>query len=424
MNSQFGTSSNARKKRVYYSGTSTIREGMPLSYNYDTLNNILGYDKGAGGDAACQTTPTTTGEGNQNEGKFMEVEDVSVTNKSFFAGVVAGSSYDGVVGPKWLDIYIANDAIVPVRTDKSITALDKLYLEAGESTVVNDSTSMPCVAVAEETVDRSTVAGIVLAKMSPVRAVDIIETVTAASRTTVQLPTAAIWNNFNLSELRANPFAGVLYEADFRRASDMPGNIFTDTDSNVSLNAEAVGAMQMLGSVDNEAVEIQIPGAITVSGGKPWAFEARLKCNTVTANDIGFFLGLLTGQELTGALIADNGAAMIDSNHVGFQSFHADTTGIDAVYTAVGETAIIHDADVKTMTINTYFTVGMYFDGTDIRVYVDGVDTADPILASDIAAGGDDFPAATVLVPTLATKNGAAEDDVVIYDWVRFAQEG
>jgi hypothetical protein len=66
----------------------------------------------------------------------------------------------------------------------------------------------------------------------------------------------------------------------------------------------------------------------------------------------------------------------------------------------------------------------MYFDGTDIRIYVDGVDTGDPILAADIAAGGDDFPEDAVMVATLATKNGAAEDDVVIYDWVRFAQEG
>lgn len=424
MRSQFGTSSNARRKRVYYSGTSTIREGMPLCYNYDTLNNILGYDKGAGGDVTSQTTPETTADGNQNEGKFMEVENVSVTNKAFFAGVVAGTSYDGITGPKWLDIYEANSAIVPVRTDKSITALDKLYLEAGESTLVNDSTALPCVAVAVETVDRGSIAGIVLAKLDPIVACDQVETVTAASRTAVQLPTAAIWNNFNLDELRANPFAGTLVEADFRRGDDVPANVYSDATANISVNAEAAGALQLLGSADNDAVEVQYACPILANGGKKWAFEARLKTNTVTAEDIGFFLGLLTGQELTGDLIADNGAAMIDSNHVGFQSFHADTTGIDAVYTAVGETPIIHDADVKALTINVYTTLGMYYDGTDIRIYVDGVDTADPILAADIIADGDDFPEDAVMAATLCTKNGAAEDDVVICDWIRFAQEG
>ncbi|KKL21442.1 hypothetical protein LCGC14_2445430, partial [marine sediment metagenome] len=120
--------------------------------------------------------------------------------------------------------------------------------------------------------------------------------------------------------------------------------------------------------------------------------------------------------------IVDNGASVQTEGSLGFQSFHADTTGIDAVYDETSQSPVIHDADVKIMTVNTYFTVGMYFDGTDIQVFVDGVNTADPILASDIAAA--DFPTAAVLQPTLATKNGAAEDDTVTYDWVRFAQEG
>jgi hypothetical protein len=214
-----------------------------------------------------------------------------------------------------------------------------------------------------------------------------------------------------------------LVDTDFRR-NDVPANSYSDTTANISVVSEAVGALQLLGSADNDAVEIQYAAPITASAGKKWAMECRLKTNTVTADDIGFFFGLLTGQELTGDLIADNGAALIDSNALGFQSFHADSTGVDAVYVAVGETPIIHDADVKTLTINEYTTLGMYFDGTDIQIYVDGVNTADPILAADIVAGGDDFPQGAVMVPTLCTKNGAAEDDVVIYDWARFAQEG
>ncbi|KKK48195.1 hypothetical protein LCGC14_3147580, partial [marine sediment metagenome] len=117
MESSFGTSSDARKKRVYYEDASTIYEGMPVCYNYNTTDNILGYDKGAGGDVVCQTTPETTAEGNQNEGKFLRVEDPTDNNIMHFAGVVAGTSYAGLVGPRWLDIYIPNGAIVPVRCD-------------------------------------------------------------------------------------------------------------------------------------------------------------------------------------------------------------------------------------------------------------------------------------------------------------------
>ncbi len=119
--SQFGTNANARKKRVYYTETSTIYEGMPVCYDYDATTNILGYDKAAGGDAPSQSSPTTTAEGYQNEGKFLRVEDPTDNNIMHFAGVVAGTSYAGLIGPRWLDIYIPNGAIVPVRCDVDTT---------------------------------------------------------------------------------------------------------------------------------------------------------------------------------------------------------------------------------------------------------------------------------------------------------------
>lgn len=115
--SQFGTNSNARKKRVYYADSSTIYEGMPVCYDYDATKNILGYDKAAGGDVTSQSSPSTTAEGYQNEGKFLRVEDPTNNNIMHFAGVVAGNSYAGLTGERWLDIYIPNGAIVPVRCD-------------------------------------------------------------------------------------------------------------------------------------------------------------------------------------------------------------------------------------------------------------------------------------------------------------------
>ncbi len=421
--SQFGTNSIRKRKRVLYEGTDVIREGMPVAYNYDTTSNILGINTGV----TPQVKSITTTEGGSNEGKFQRVELCTVANAAFFAGVVAGTSFDGLTGTgnTWLDIYEANGSIVPVRTDKSITQKDKLYLEAGQQTVVNDSSAMPCIGVAVETIDRSSVNGTILAKVNAVVACDVIDSVTATSRTAVQLPTDAIWKNFNLKELRDNPFSGALVEADFRRGSDFPANIFEAAASIITMNTEEAGALSLLGSVDNESCEIQYPCPIVSSAGKKWAFEGRMKVNTVTGDDLGFFFGLMAASaNLSGALIDDNGAATADVDNVGFQSFHADTTGVDAVYTNSGDTPIVHDADVKAMTINTYFTVGMYFDGTDIQIYVDGVNTADPILAADIIAGGDDFPQASVLVPTLATLNGAAEDDTLIVDWFIFASEG
>jgi len=75
MSVQFGTNVNVQKKRVKFynreSSAVTIYEGMPVCYIYDTTANILGYDKGTGGDPKSQSTPNTTAEGYQNEGKLL-----------------------------------------------------------------------------------------------------------------------------------------------------------------------------------------------------------------------------------------------------------------------------------------------------------------------------------------------------------------
>jgi len=112
---------NAEKKRVLYEGTSVIYEGMPVCYNYDTTTNVDGYDNtdGAG---------TTTDEGHQNEGKYNRVEDVGNDGIMAFAGVVAGSDLAGVTGNghQWLDIYVPNGAVVPVRTGIASTRMQTL----------------------------------------------------------------------------------------------------------------------------------------------------------------------------------------------------------------------------------------------------------------------------------------------------------
>jgi len=158
---QFGTNSSARKKRVLYEGTDTIYEGMPLCYNQDSTTNILGWDKGNG------VKGTTTAEGYQNEGKFMQVEKPATANLDYFAGVVAGESEAGMTGPRWLDIYVNDGAIVPVRTDANCVLGQTLGVADGSyvlSAVTGDGDPAVC-ATMMETVDRSSTNGLVLAKL-------------------------------------------------------------------------------------------------------------------------------------------------------------------------------------------------------------------------------------------------------------------
>jgi hypothetical protein len=147
-----------------------VYEGMPVCYEFDATTNVLNYDKGAGGDVGSQSTRTTTAEGNQNEGKFLRVEDADADNLPAFAGVVAQGPKVGTTGPCWLDIFVPNGAIVPVRTDLDCTVgRTILAVESAsqELTVPLAASNAIPVGIAWETVDRSSTSGIVLAKLSP-----------------------------------------------------------------------------------------------------------------------------------------------------------------------------------------------------------------------------------------------------------------
>jgi hypothetical protein len=135
---------------------------MPVCYNYDTTDNILGWSGTA--------ESTTTAEGSQNEGKYLRVENPVEANLQWFAGVVAGGGWCGTVGPCWLEVYIPNGAVVPVRAYASCTVgVTSLGVSTGGRYMevpTGDGDPLAC-AVAEETVDRSSTAGLVLAKMWP-----------------------------------------------------------------------------------------------------------------------------------------------------------------------------------------------------------------------------------------------------------------
>lgn len=160
---QFGTNAEARRKRVYFEGTDTIYEGMALCYNQDTTTNVLGWSK------SSNAKGTTTAEGYQNEGKFQRVELPSTTNLMFFAGVVAGTDEAGNAGPRWLDIYVPNGAIVPVRTNANCVIGQAVGLSDASGIlgpVTGDGDPM-AVAILMETVDRSGTTGLSLAKLCP-----------------------------------------------------------------------------------------------------------------------------------------------------------------------------------------------------------------------------------------------------------------
>ena len=95
--------------------------------------------------------------------------DVStkIDNISAFAGVVARGGWVGKAGPRVIDIYVPNGAVVPVRNDQNcVLGKTILAVHTNEQflTAPAQNYALP-VAIAWETVDTATTTGLVLAKL-------------------------------------------------------------------------------------------------------------------------------------------------------------------------------------------------------------------------------------------------------------------
>jgi len=155
----------AHRIRLYYTESSTIYEGMPVCYEFDATTNWFGGSVSNGE----VTASTTTSEGSHNEGKYIRVEDVDADNIHAFAGIVTKGGWCGKTGPRALDVYVPNGAIVPVRCDQNCTVGKTiLAIHTGEThlTAPFEASGRP-VAVAWETVDTATTTGLCLAKLDP-----------------------------------------------------------------------------------------------------------------------------------------------------------------------------------------------------------------------------------------------------------------
>ncbi len=319
MESSFGTSSDARRKRVFYADDSIIYEGMPLCYDFDTTDNILGYDKGAGGDVACQTTPETTAEGNQNEGKFIQVVDPTASNLTHFAGVVAGTSYSGMTGPRWLDIYIPNGAIVPVRCDvDTTTGLTILAVTSASQELgflVADSRPVAIAMETETGLDGTT--GITLAKLDPnLFSFNYGASSSAYAETPGDYPVNYQYVEFkaDAAELSFLQDNRLLYDADMESGQVSVLNNYlhftgTNDSSGASYIRGAINLVHLDGCTLNSS-NLIIAGCMAQLGGTPAAFTA---CSKATA--LWVDIGTLnpTSGRLSMIYVSENGTSYADT---------------------------------------------------------------------------------------------------------------
>jgi len=377
------------KLAVWYEGSDTIHNGYLLCYNSD------------------HGTP-----GDREPSRLNRVEKCKAANVHHFAGVVTGLGGAGRTGPCQLQIARPCGSLTDIHCQESVV-LDSTWLYLQIGSYAAGASGPVRIAKAMETEDRSTVAGLVLAKLilPPAERADDQEIGASSSFTD------AVWENFPLTDLRRNPQLGTFLEYDPAKHPQAPMPVcahFDDANANVDvLDGTAIGTCKWLelgqgATAENNAAEVQFPGKIDIDG-KPWAFEIAFDLTTVTTDDLPWFLGLHVAETLDGDMLADATQVLKDGGSIGFQVKNDAGAEIDVIYDEAAQAQNDHQAAAGVPVASTTVTLAMHYDGSTITVYVDGTDTEDPILATDIAAV--DFPDTRDMYLSIFTKGGGGAED-------------
>jgi hypothetical protein len=149
---------------------------------------------------------------------------------------------------------------------------------------------------------------------------------------------------------------------------------------------------------------------------KPWWFEARIAVELITNTQCGLFVGLMEpGVAITNGIIVD-AATMADVDYIGFHRLEADGDMLDTVHNLNGGADVTVKADAVTLVALTWKKVGMYFDGTDVYFYADGVVLADKCDPADA-----NFPDEQLMAPAFGINNAESAVNQAYIDWWRLA---
>ena len=412
MSITWGIDPKAQRISVYYEGTNTIYEGMAVCYNHDTTDNWTG---------VSGTTETgTTAEGSQNEGKFIRVEEPSVANQRFFAGVVAGKKHENVVGPQVIEIYVPNGATVPVYTDRSVAINDKAYIEPALNTVANDGVEDgPAVGFFDETIDRSSTAGLALCKLVGVS----VSEITPASTLGIGL-SPLLWGDCPVEEIKKDFGRGFLYEDDYLdleiepaasgiSSTTVPGWVITRATAGGMGNIiGAGGELHMLAAATaDQGINAQKVNAcvLPVAGTNIW-FEARVQVSHV---DNQIFVGIAD----TDTTLIGTGA--LDESNVESVGFFTDVNSTTLLGGTVTQKTGVPDVteDIIDVAATTWTTLGFKITGVEkVEFYQDGA-------LVETGATAASIPAVEMAYSLVCQNEDGANVNTLKVDWVKLVQD-
>ena len=258
-------------------------------------------------------------------------------------------------------------------------------------------------------------------------------------------PSPAIWGDCPVDEFKNNPEAGMEFFDDFIDGVDIAtaqataaasalgttgkwtGATDTTANSVATSAADKKGAVILSNDTDNESSIIAYPKGAQVAGkfsfvsGKKLWMEARLQVSSIADTISQIFVGFAEeGLVVGGTLLTINEAGLADKDYVGFVREYADGDAMNTNFnTESGGASPVSNSNAVLLAAAAYTKIGIYFDGTTVTFYQDGV-----ALAGTFAITATDFPVGEELAFCVENMCGAAGTlNTVTLDWVRIAQE-
>lgn len=208
-------------------------------------------------------------------------------------------------------------------------------------------------------------------------------------------------------------------------------NAFGSSGATITYDNVVGGGVIFTEATADESVSInteQHPFSITQNAGKFW-FEARIKTSTITASEQNWFVGLMDAATLiVGLPLAVGGVPISTQNFVGFLRPELNTTTFDAIYSANSVSLVEVNSSIGSVTVDTYFKIGMKFDPTygetgtanQLSYFIDGTRQTTSKTIPDNT--GTDFPADVRMGPCFGMILGNSAEETITMDWWRFAQ--
>ena len=156
-------------------------------------------------------------------------------------------------------------------------------------------------------------------------------------------------------------------------------------------------------TAENDGVQIQLLGeAFYLSGVHyPCYFGARFKVND--ADQVDAFVGLA---------VQDTTILVGCQDDIGFRTVDESATLTFLLEKGGSETTV----SIDTLVDDTYVVVELYYDGSTVTYYLDGVETG------SVATSETNFPDDEHLSPALALLTGENAANTMTVDWVRWFQ--